>query len=69
MLKQSNWNRRKRKIVENGNEVVNLILNNYGFAGKEFIKIIQNKDDLFNEYNNIVEMLKKTKIHQNKSMQ
>ncbi|MGN1298317.1 MAG: DUF927 domain-containing protein [Clostridia bacterium] len=47
------------KIIENGNEVVNLILNNYGFAGKEFIKIIQNKEDLFDEYNNIVEMLKK----------
>ena len=47
------------KIVENGNEVVNLILNNYGFAGKEFIKIIQNKEDLFDEYNNLVEELKK----------
>lgn len=47
------------KIVENGNEVVNLILNNYGFAGKEFIEIIQNKDDLFNEYNQIVSDLKK----------
>lgn len=47
------------KIIENGNEVVNLILNNYGFAGKEFIEIIQNKEDVFEEYNNIVEMLKK----------
>lgn len=47
------------KIVENGNEVVNLILNNYGFAGKEFIEIIQNKEDLFDEYNNLVEELKK----------
>lgn len=47
------------KIIENGNEVVNLILNNYGFAGKEFIEIIQNKDDLFDEYNNLVEELKK----------
>lgn len=46
-------------IIENGNEVVNLILNNYGFAGKEFVEIIQNKDDLFDEYNNIVEQLKK----------
>lgn len=46
-------------IIENGNEVVNLILNNYGFAGKEFVGIIQNKDDLFDEYNNIVEQLKK----------
>ena len=47
------------KIVENGNEVVNVILNNYGFAGKEFIEIIQNKEDLFDEYNNLVERLKK----------
>ena len=47
------------KIIENGNEVVNLILNNYGFAGKEFIEIIQNKKDLFDEYNNLVEELKK----------
>lgn len=47
------------KIIENGNEVVNLILNNYGFAGKEFIEIIQNKENLFTEYNNLVEQLKK----------
>lgn len=47
------------KIIENGNEVVNLILNNYGFAGKEFIEIMQNKDNLFDEYNNLVEQLKK----------
>jgi len=47
------------KIIENGNEVVNVILNNYGYAGKEFIEIIQNKEDLFEEYNNIVENLKK----------
>lgn len=47
------------KIIENGNEVVNLILNNYGFAGREFIEIIQNKEDLFDEYNNLIEMLKK----------
>lgn len=47
------------KIVENGNEVVNLILNNYGYAGKEFIEIIQNKNDLFDEYNNLIEELKK----------
>lgn len=47
------------KIIANGNEVVNLILNNYGFAGKEFIEIIQNKEDLFDEYNKIVSELKK----------
>jgi len=47
------------KIIENGNEVVSLILNNYGFAGKEFIEIIQNKEDLFEEYNKIISELKK----------
>ena len=54
------------KIIENGNEVVNLILNNYGFAGKEFIEIIQSREDLFYEYNNIIEKLKKS---QNSSKQ
>lgn len=47
------------KIIENGNEVVNLILENYGFAGKKFIEIIQNKEDLFEDYNHIVSELKK----------
>ena len=47
------------KIVENGNEIVNLILNNYGYAGKEFIEIIQNKEDLFTQYNDLIEKLKK----------
>ena len=47
------------KIIANGNEVVNLILNNYGFAGKEFIEIIQNKEDLFIQYNELIEELKK----------
>lgn len=46
-------------IVENGNEVVNIILNNYGFAGKEFTKLIQNNETLFEKYNEIVEELKK----------
>ena len=46
-------------IVKNGNEIVNLILNNYGFAGKEFVEIIQNKNNILEEYKNIVENLKK----------
>ena len=48
-------------IVENGNKVVNTILNNYGFAGKKFIEIIQNKENIFEEYKDIVENLKKGK--------
>lgn len=49
------------EIVENGNEVVNFILNNYGHAGKEFIEIIQNmsKDELYKLRNKYVEELKK----------
>lgn len=46
-------------IVENGNQIVKTILNNYGYAGKEFVEIIKNKKDLFSEYNDIVEKLKK----------
>jgi len=47
------------QIIENGNNVVNLILNNYGHAGKEFIEIIQKKEDLFTQYNDLIEELKK----------
>lgn len=46
-------------IVDNGNQIVNIVLNNYGFAGKEFIEIMQNKENLFDEYNSIIENLKK----------
>lgn len=52
------------KIVEDGNETVNLILENYGFAGKEFIELIQNKEDLFEDYNKTVNELKKYKNSQ-----
>lgn len=45
-------------IVDNGVETVNFILNNYGFAGKQFIKAIQDKDDLFEEYKKLRESLK-----------
>lgn len=44
-------------IVEDGNAVVNIILNNYGFAGKEFIEIIQNKSNLIDEYKELVKEL------------
>lgn len=52
------------KIVEDGNETVNLILENYGFAGKEFIELIRNKEDLFEDYNKTVNELKKHKNSQ-----
>lgn len=33
-------------IIEDGNSVVNFIQENYGFAGKEFIKLIEDRDKL-----------------------
>jgi uncharacterized protein (DUF927 family) len=49
-------------IVENGRETVSLIQSNYGFAGKEFVEIIKKKENLFEEYNQILSELKdKTK--------
>lgn len=52
------------KIVENGQEVARIIKNNYGFAGKEFIKYIQQLGfDKISERFNIIysEILNKTK--------
>ena len=47
-------------IIENGNETVNFILNNYGYAGKEFIELVQaSEENIFTEYKNIVNSLKK----------
>lgn len=33
-------------IIEDGNATVKFIQNNYGFAGKEFIKLIENREEL-----------------------
>ena len=41
-------------MFENGRETASLIYENYGFAGKQFISMILNRDSLFDEYNNIV---------------
>lgn len=47
-------------IVDNGNEIVNFILKNYGFAGKEFINLVQDSEEsIFDEYKDIVNSLKK----------
>lgn len=46
-------------IVENGREVVSFIQENYGYAGKDFIKIIKNEENLFEQYNQIIEEMKK----------
>ena len=49
------------ELVEDGNKEVNFILNNHGFAGKEFIEIIQNKgkDELYELRNKYVSELSK----------
>ena len=46
-------------IVENGREVVSFIQENYGWAGKDFIEIIKNEENLFEQYNQIIEEIKK----------
>lgn len=47
-------------IVENGNETVNLILNNFGYVGRKFIEFIQDlEENIFKEYKDIVNLLKK----------
>ena len=45
-------------IIENGRETVSFIQENYGFAGKEFVEIIKNEEDLFKQYNKIIDNLK-----------
>ena len=48
----------KNPIIENGNEVVNFILENHGFAGKEFIEIIKNKEKLIDDFKTAFNELK-----------
>ena len=45
-------------IIENGRETVAFIQKNYGWAGKEFIEVIKQKEELFEEYDQIIEQLK-----------
>lgn len=52
------------KIIENGQEVAKVIKENYGFAGKEYIKYVQTLgfDEIFRRFNEIFnEILMKTK--------
>ena len=46
-------------IVEDGNAVVSFILENYGFAGKEFIKLIEDREKLTEIQKEFVEELSK----------
>jgi hypothetical protein len=51
------------KIIENGQDIARIIKENYGFAGKEYIKYIQNIgfDVIFERFKNILsEILSKT---------
>lgn len=45
-------------IIKNGRETVSFIQENYGFAGKEFVEIIKNEENLFEQYNKIIDKLK-----------
>lgn len=54
----------RNEIVKNGQDIARIITNNYGFAGKEYIKYIQTKgfDAIFERYKEInKEILAKTK--------
>lgn len=42
-----------KKIVADGNSLANLIFNNYGFIGPQFIEIVKNKNNLKEEYDSI----------------
>lgn len=46
-------------IVENGKEVVNLLINNYGFAGKEFVKNLPSVEELQRRHTEIFNELNK----------
>lgn len=43
------------KIIEDGNRTSNLVRDNYGFAGKEFIKVLPKKEELQTEFRKIFE--------------
>lgn len=52
------------KIIENGQDIARIIKNNYGFAGKEYIKYVQKIgfDNIFERFKNIYnEILTKTR--------
>lgn len=54
----------RNEIVKNGQDIARIITNNYGFAGKEYIKYIQTKgfDEIFKRYKEInKEILSNTK--------
>ena len=52
----------RNKIIENGQDVAKVIKENYGFAGKEYIKYIQSVgfDTIFNEFKIIYEKILST---------
>ena len=46
-------------IIENGKEVVNFLVNNYGFAGKEFVENLPSVEDLQKRHTEIFNKLNK----------
>lgn len=46
------------QIIKDGNTIVNFILNNYGYAGKDFIENLPKSEELKAKYNEFVEKLK-----------
>lgn len=45
-------------LIKNGRETVLIVQENYGWAGKEFIEIIKNTDNLYKQYDEMVNELK-----------
>lgn len=59
----------KNIIIENGNEVVNFILENHGFAGKEFIEIIKKRKNLSDDFKAAFNELKQYTKYQKQAQQ
>ena len=44
-------------VIEDGNYTMNVVSNNYGFAGREFISRLKEEKDLINSYRDILKEL------------
>lgn len=47
-------------VIENGNETVNFVTENYGVAGRIFIEIVKSIDDLQEQYNTLLKSIQST---------
>lgn len=57
-----------KKIVENGNQVVNIITENYGHAGKEFIQKLPNVEILKQKHSELCQKIKKENVTSEKQI-